>query len=105
MIDQDASLAAFVGDQLAAMTMIRIDRAERPRPEQRRRHAARAFRGRGLARLLKSHSLHIAGQRGATIAITDNEETNAPMLAVNTRLGYRPFSRRLKWERVGRISS
>jgi GNAT superfamily N-acetyltransferase len=100
LIDQDASLVAFVGGELAALTMIRIDTPS-GRAQNNVTGTRRAFRGRGLARLLKTHSLHIAGQRGATIAITDNDETNAPMLAVNTRLGYRPFSRRLEWERVG----
>ena len=99
LIDQDASLVALVGDELAAMTMIRIDEPS-GRAENNVTGTRRAFRSRGLARLLKTHSLHIAGRRGATIAITGNDETNAPMLAVNTRLGYRPFSRRLEWERV-----
>ncbi len=99
MIDQDASLVAYVGDDLAAMTMIRVDAPSR-RAENNVTGTRRAFRGRGLARLLKTHSLHLAAQRGATIAITGNDETNAPMLAVNTRLGYRPFSRRLAWERT-----
>lgn len=99
LIHQDASLAAFVGDELAALTMIRIDEPS-GRAQNNVTGTRRAFRGRGLARLLKSHSLHIAGQRGATIAMTDNDETNAPMLAVNRALGYRPFSRRIEWERV-----
>jgi len=99
LIDQDASLVAFVGDELAALTMIRIDEPS-GRAQNNVTGTRRAFRGRGLARLLKTHSLHLAGQRGATIAITDNDETNEPMLSVNTRLGYRPFSRRLAWERV-----
>jgi GNAT superfamily N-acetyltransferase len=103
LIDQDASLVAFVGDELAAMTMIRIDEPS-GRAQNNVTGTRRAFRGRGLARVLKTHSLHIAGQRGATIAITDNDETNVPMLAVNTRLGYRPFSRRLEWERVRDVS-
>jgi GNAT superfamily N-acetyltransferase len=99
LVDQDASLVAFVGDDLAAMTMIRIDEPS-GRAQNNVTGTRRAFRGRGLARLLKTHSLHLAGRRGATIAITDNDETNAPMLAVNTKLGYRPFSRRIEWERV-----
>jgi GNAT superfamily N-acetyltransferase len=99
LIDQDASLVAFVGDELAAMTMLRIDEPS-GRAQNNVTGTRRQFRGRGLARLLKTHSLHLAGQRGATIAITDNDETNVPMLSVNTRLGYRPFSRRLEWERV-----
>jgi GNAT superfamily N-acetyltransferase len=99
MLDQDASLVAYVGDDLAALTMIRVD-APSGRAQNNVTGTRRAFRGRGLARLLKTHSLHLAAQLGATIALTGNDETNAPMLAVNTKLGYRPFSRRLEWERV-----
>jgi hypothetical protein len=82
------------------MTMIRVDRPSGRAYNNlcgvRRRH-----RRRGLALLLKSHSLRRAAELGATIALTDNDETNAPMLAVNTALGYRPFARRLRWERSG----
>jgi GNAT superfamily N-acetyltransferase len=99
LIDQDASLVAFVGDDLAALTMIRID-VPSGRAQNNVTGTRQAFRGRGLARLLKTHSLHRAAGLGATIAITDNDESNAPMLAVNTKLGYRPFARRLEWERV-----
>ncbi|HKY24887.1 MAG TPA: GNAT family N-acetyltransferase [Gaiella sp.] len=99
LVDQKASLAAFVGDELAALTMIRIDEPS-GRAQNNLTGTRRAFRGRGLARVLKTHSLHLAGERGATIAITDNDETNEPMLAVNTKLGYRPFSRRIEWERI-----
>ena len=98
LIDDDASLAAFVDGELAAITMIRIDRPG-GRAQNNLAGTLRPFRGRGLALLLKSHSLHRAAALGATIAITDNDETNAPMLAVNTKLGYRPFARRIEWER------
>jgi hypothetical protein len=30
---------------------------------------------------------------------TTNDETNAPMLAINRRLGYRPFGRRVEYLR------
>ena len=79
--------------------MIRIDRAS-GRAQNNLAGTRREFRGRGLATLLKSHSLRRAAELGATIAITDNEEENAPMLTVNTKLGYRPFARRLTWERT-----
>ncbi len=98
ILDDDASLAAFVDGRLAAITMIRVDRAS-GRAQNNLAGTLREFRGRGLATLLKSHSLRRAADLGATIAITDNEEQNAPMLAVNTKLGYRPFGRRLTWER------
>ena len=99
IVDDDASLAAFVDGRLAALTMIRIDRAS-GRAQNNLAGTRREFRGRGLATLLKSHSLRRAAELGATIVITDNEEENAPMLAVNTKLGYRSFARRLTWERT-----
>lgn len=98
LIHQDASLVAFVGGEPAALTMIRID-APSGRAQNNVTGTRRAFRGRGLARLLKSHSLDLAGRLGVTLVLTDNDETNAPMLAVNRRLGYRPFARRIEWER------
>lgn len=48
------------------------------------------FRGRGLATLAKSHSLRALAADGITVCGTGNDATNAAMLAVNTRLGYRP---------------
>ena len=59
----------------------------------------RAYRGRGLARLAKLASIAWATERGITSIVTGNDETNAAMLAVNTRLGYRPFATKLSWAR------
>ena len=98
VVDDDASLAAFVDGELVAMTMIRIDR-DSGRASNNLAGTRRAFRGRGMATSLKSQSLARAAELGATIVITENEERNAPMLAVNAKLGYRPFSRRIAWER------
>ena len=103
LIDDDASLVALVGGQLAGLTMIRIDRPS-GRAQNNLCGVRRPYRGRGLALLLKSHSLRRAAELGATIALTDNDETNAPMLAVNQRLGYEPFARRLEWERAAATS-
>ena len=98
LVDDDASLAAVVDGTIVAVTFIRVDR-----PSGRAQNALAGtlppYRGRGLATMLKSHSLHRAAALGATIALTDNDEANAPMLAVNSRLGYRPFARRLTWRR------
>ncbi|MFF7182292.1 GNAT family N-acetyltransferase [Streptomyces sp. NPDC008121] len=47
-----------------------------------------AFRGRGLAKLAKTHSLHRARAAGCTEAFTGNDAGNAPMLAINTWFGY-----------------
>jgi len=103
-VEDDASLAAVVDDTIVAVTFISVDR-----PSGRAQNALTgtlpAHRGRGLAGLLKSHSLHRAAALGATVALTDNDEANAPMLAVNARLGYRVFARRLSWRRSPPTSS
>jgi GNAT superfamily N-acetyltransferase len=104
VIDADASLVAIVEGELAGVTMIRVDRPS-GRAENNLCGVRRPHRGKGLALLLKSHSLRRAAELGATIVLTDNDETNAPMLAVNTRLGYGPFARRLSWERSPATSS
>ena len=98
MVDDDCSLVAYVDGELAGLTLLRVDRPT-GRAHNNITGVRRPHRGRGLARLLKSHSLHRAGALGATVAATDNDETNAAMLAVNTGLGYRPSSRRVEWER------
>jgi GNAT superfamily N-acetyltransferase len=98
LIDRDASVAALVDGTVVALTFITLDRST-GRAENNLAGTRRGHRGRGLATLVKSHSLARAAALGATIAVTDNEERNAPMLAVNTRLGYRPFARLLEWER------
>jgi GNAT superfamily N-acetyltransferase len=49
-----------------------------------------AFRGRGLARLAKLASIAWAKEHGITSIATGNDATNAPMLAINISLGYRP---------------
>lgn len=51
-----------------------------------------SHRGRGLALLVKHHALAAAARAGITRAMTGNDAANAPMLAVNQRLGYRPVA-------------
>lgn len=48
-----------------------------------------AYRGRGLAKVVKSHALRRAHLAGLTTASTGNDAANEPMLAVNHWLGYR----------------
>lgn len=55
------------------------------------------FRGRGLAKLVKSASLRKVAAAGVTRAYTSNDEENAPMLAVNEWLGYRPVFGQTQW--------
>jgi len=60
-----------------------------------------SHRGRGLASLVKLASLRWAAENGITAVWTTNDETNAPMLAINQRLGYEPRSRRVEYLREG----
>jgi GNAT superfamily N-acetyltransferase len=50
-----------------------------------------AFRGRGIARALKLATILWAVDHGLEALETGNDEANAPMRAVNARLGYRPL--------------
>jgi GNAT superfamily N-acetyltransferase len=47
------------------------------------------YRGRGLAKVVKSHALARARDAGITAALTGNDANNHAMLAVNAWLGYR----------------
>ncbi len=51
----------------------------------------RAWRGRGIAVALKRATIRWAIQNGLTALDTGNDEDNAPMRAVNARLGYQPL--------------
>jgi GNAT superfamily N-acetyltransferase len=57
------------------------------------------FRGRGLALAAKRAALRWAAEQGFTRVSTGNDETNAPMLAINRRLGYKPIGRMLTYRR------
>jgi RimJ/RimL family protein N-acetyltransferase len=50
----------------------------------------REVRGRGLAQALKLQTILLARRAGVLCIRTNNDSKNAPMLAVNHKLGYRP---------------
>jgi GNAT superfamily N-acetyltransferase len=50
----------------------------------------REYRGRGLAQALKLQTILLAKQKGIRYVRTDNDSKNAPMLAINRKLGYEP---------------
>ena len=81
-----------------AFTMLRAQ-PSRGKAENAMTGTLREFRGRGLARLAKLASIGWAAANGITRIVTENDETNAPMLALNVRLGYRPFAAVLSYVR------
>ena len=51
---------------------------------------AREYRGQGVALALKLKALEVAKARGCTLILTENHEDNAPMRAINKKLGFTP---------------
>ncbi|MFD7664600.1 GNAT family N-acetyltransferase [Streptomyces sp. NPDC059788] len=86
-IDLDLTTVVRVGGEIAAFSLARTDGLGRYGSEMT--GSRRAHRGRGLAKLAKTASLHRARDAGCTEAFTANDAGNAPMLAINTALGYR----------------
>jgi len=50
----------------------------------------REYRGRGLAQALKLQTILLAKREGVRHIRTNNDSQNAPMLAINRKLGYQP---------------
>ncbi|MEV5510043.1 GNAT family N-acetyltransferase [Streptomyces orinoci] len=97
LLDRKLSIAAVADGTPVAFTAALTDR--RGRYLSGMTGTARAHRGRGLARLAKNHSLHLARAAGCRNAFTQNDADNAPMLAVNRWFGYRPAATELRYAR------
>jgi GNAT superfamily N-acetyltransferase len=94
----DGSFAAIEDGRVLSFTMLTADLESR-RAFTDSTGTMRHARGRGLATAVKLASLRWAAANGITSVWTTNDETNAPMLAVNGRLGYRPSARRVEYVR------
>ncbi|MGV9254481.1 N-acetyltransferase family protein [Streptomyces sp. NPDC003697] len=95
LVSTELSSVAVVDGRPIAFTLTRTDDGSpRPRSGGGSRvgtvmtGTARAFRGRGLAKLVKTDALHRARAAGFTQALTGNDSGNGPMLAINRWLGY-----------------
>ncbi|MFJ3882058.1 GNAT family N-acetyltransferase [Streptomyces sp. NPDC090077] len=85
-LDHELTTVVLVDGAVAAFTAARTDGATRYGSAMT--GTLRAFRGRGLAKLAKTDSLHRARAAGYTEAFTGNDAGNDPMLAVNAWFGY-----------------
>lgn len=97
--DLEISTVALVDGVLAAATFMEVNR-ESARAWTTFTATLREYRGRGLAKLVKSRTLREAAAAGVTQALTANDFTNKPMLAVNDWLGYQPVGRYWQYVRT-----
>ncbi|MFI6261079.1 GNAT family N-acetyltransferase [Micromonospora sp. NPDC051006] len=88
-LDKAASTAVEVDGELVAFSVVKRD-GDRMWSDYT--GTLPEHRGRGLAQLAKQAALHRAAAGGVRMAYTSNDEANAPMLAINARLGYRPVA-------------
>ncbi|ELS52126.1 GNAT family N-acetyltransferase [Streptomyces viridochromogenes] len=86
LLDLDLTSVAVVDGRPAAFSAAHTDRGTRYTTAMT--GTARAFRGRGLAKLAKNASLHRARAAGYKEAFTGNDTDNEPMLAINRWFGY-----------------
>jgi GNAT superfamily N-acetyltransferase len=96
LFTREGSYGAVVDGRLAAISFLTVN-LEYGRAFNMFTATAREYRGRGLALAVKLASTHWAAEHGITQLVTTNDETNAPMLAINRRLGYRPAGRRVEY--------
>jgi GNAT superfamily N-acetyltransferase len=94
----EGSVVALVDGVAAAVSFLVHDQETR-RAANMFTGTLREYRGRGLALAVKLGSIHWAAENGVTSIVTTNDATNAPMLAVNKRLGYRPSGRHFDYVR------
>lgn len=88
-VDRDASCVLFEGGEPVAFTLVIANHASRRGGAQMT--GVRADRrGQGLAYAVKLASLHRARDAGLRTMTTSNDLENAPMLAVNRKLGFEP---------------
>jgi GNAT superfamily N-acetyltransferase len=85
----DTQIIASIGDRWVGLAAIGLY------PEEKYAYNAftgvlREYRGRGLAQSLKLQTILLAKKEGARYIRTNNDSQNAPMLAVNRKLGYQP---------------
>jgi GNAT superfamily N-acetyltransferase len=84
----DGLFAALDGDQVVAYAMVAIDVAAPTRAWHNMTAVLPDHRGRGIAQALKRATIVWARQSGIERLITANHDANAPMRAINRKLGY-----------------
>jgi GNAT superfamily N-acetyltransferase len=95
----EGSFVAMVDGVAAGVSLLCVD-FESGRSLNMFTGTMRAYRGRGLGLAVKLGSIHWAAAHGITTMVTANDAENAPMLAINRRLGYTPSGRSFDYVKV-----
>jgi GNAT superfamily N-acetyltransferase len=96
-LDDEISVVVLDGDRPVALAWL-LREGERAAAEYA--GTARSHRGRGLATLAKIASARAARDAGVERIATENDLENAPMLAINRRLGFEPSGELHQYTRV-----
>jgi GNAT superfamily N-acetyltransferase len=97
-LNWDASAAVLHDNEPVAECLLIVDEEGR-RARNEGTGTLQGHRRRGLATLTKLAAIRWAAEHGIETIITDNDERNAGMLAINERLGYRPLVERRRWKK------
>ncbi|EFL31108.1 acetyltransferase [Streptomyces viridochromogenes DSM 40736] len=97
LLDRELTTVAVVDGRPAAFSVAYTDGGTRYGTAMT--GTARAHRGRGLAKLAKTDSLHRARAAGYTEAFTGNDTGNDPMIAINKWLGYEICAKEVRYVR------
>jgi GNAT superfamily N-acetyltransferase len=97
-LHREASAVVVHGGLPVSLALLGVDLGSRTARNEGT-GTARAHRGRGLATLAKLATIRWAAAHGIEAILTDNTQENAPMLAINGRLGYRPLLTRRRFVR------
>jgi GNAT superfamily N-acetyltransferase len=90
-IPADAFIVALAGDDVVGYANLMLAPGSTTVAWHDMTAVRRDWRGRGIAAALKRATIAWAIHNGITALDTGNDEANAPMRAVNARLGYRPL--------------
>jgi len=86
----DATFVALAGDEVVGYAKFAFSGAQPTTAHHDLTGVKRAWRGRGIARALKTAQIRWAKENGYEELRTRNEERNAPIHKLNQRFGYEP---------------
>ena len=92
----DGSFVALEGERAVSLAFLSVD-PRRKLAYNQMTATLPELRRRGLALAVKLAAARWARANGHERILTENDETNAAMLAINRRLGYRPLYEQTEW--------